>query len=79
MKKQDKTKKKRKTTNKSKKKVSIFTKINNWFKKLERRIFNDKGDSSNSNFSLLEVIIIILILVFTIFLTYENETSLSSN
>lgn len=71
MKKQDKNKSKKKKSTKKKNKDNIFTRINNWFKRLERRIFNDKEDLSNSSFSLLEVIIIILIsILFGIIIGY---------
>lgn len=60
----------KKTVNKkhNKKKNGLFKKIDNKFKKIERRIFKD---SDNSNFSLFEVIIIILIsILFGVIIGY---------
>ena len=52
----------------NKKKNGLFKKIDNKFKKIERRIFKD---SDNSNFSLFEVIIIILIsILFGVIIGY---------
>lgn len=52
----------------NKKKTGLFKKIDNKFKKIERRIFKD---SDNSNFSLFEVIIIILIsILFGVIIGY---------
>ena len=57
--------KKRKAS--KKKKNSLFSKIDQCFKELERRIFND----SESNFSLLEVVLIIVIsILFGIIIGY---------